>query len=124
MEHSAQGARRRICRQITLRCPSRCSHSLGSGNACAAPTACGWANGTSRTHDAAPALDEAARKIERSPKSGLAAPRRCPTLARSGRGGFKSERYWVVFSITQPLAIVGVFYDAADSPNRLSCIDR
>ena len=64
------------------------------------------------------ALEEASRKIEKSPAAGLAAPRPYPRLARSDRLWTKAGRYWIDYEPTTPV-IVGVFYETANIPGRL-----
>ncbi len=64
------------------------------------------------------AVQQAERRIERSPDGGLPAPRPYPLLARSGRAWVKAGRYWVAYSRTTPPVIVGIFHDTADIPSR------
>ena len=64
------------------------------------------------------ALDTAERTIQRTPETGLAAPRPYPELAAPGRAWIKAGRYWIAYSLGKPPVIVGVFYDAADIPGR------
>jgi plasmid stabilization system protein ParE len=63
-------------------------------------------------------LEEASRKIEKSPTAGLAAPRPCPQLARPDRLWVKAGRYWIAYEPTTPV-IVGVFHETANIPGRL-----
>ena len=65
------------------------------------------------------ALDQAEVRIEHDPNRGLPAPRPYPELARNGRAWIKSGRYWIIYTLTDPPVILGVFYEAADIPNRL-----
>ncbi|MGA9865874.1 MAG: type II toxin-antitoxin system RelE/ParE family toxin [Acetobacteraceae bacterium] len=64
------------------------------------------------------ALAKAEARIENEPAAGLPAPRPFPTLRRDGRAWIKTGRYWIVYSVTRPPVVLGVFYDAADIPNR------
>jgi hypothetical protein len=65
------------------------------------------------------AVDEAKQRIESNPAAGLAAPRPYAQLANPGRSWIKVGRYWVAYSTTRPLVIVGVYYDMADIPRRM-----
>lgn len=65
------------------------------------------------------ALESAWQVITTSSAAGLPAPRPYPQLARPGRAWVQAGRYWVAYRTRQPLAIVAVFYDAADIPGRL-----
>jgi plasmid stabilization system protein ParE len=65
------------------------------------------------------ALDEAERKIERSPAGGLPAPRPYPWLARPGWAWVKAGRYWIGYRQRPRLIIVAVFFETADIPTRL-----
>jgi plasmid stabilization system protein ParE len=65
------------------------------------------------------ALDAGERQIENDPASGLAAPRPYPLLARPGRAWIKAGRYWIAYRTRQSPAIVAIFYETADIPNRL-----
>jgi hypothetical protein len=65
------------------------------------------------------ALDEAERRIERNPSTGLAAPRPYPKLARPGVAWIKEGQYWVSYTTTSPPVIVAVFYETANIPDRL-----
>nr|WP_239992120.1 type II toxin-antitoxin system RelE/ParE family toxin [Rhodopila globiformis] len=65
------------------------------------------------------ALEAAWKRIVANPAAGLAAPRPYPALASRGRAWIKSGRYWIAYSTTDTPVIVGVFYDAADIPNRV-----
>ncbi len=65
------------------------------------------------------AVSEAMEKIERNPMAGLAAPRPYPSLAQPGAAWIKAGRYWVLYSISQPPVIAGIFYEAANIPRRL-----
>ncbi|HWK48216.1 MAG TPA: type II toxin-antitoxin system RelE/ParE family toxin [Stellaceae bacterium] len=65
------------------------------------------------------AMADAIAKIERNPGAGLAAPRPYPSLAKPGRAWVKAGRYWVMYRTTKPPVITGIFYDAADIPDRL-----
>jgi plasmid stabilization system protein ParE len=64
------------------------------------------------------ALDEAERRIDRSPEVGLSAPRPYPLLARPGRRWLKAGRYWVAYRTSVPPVIIGVFFEAANIPDR------
>jgi plasmid stabilization system protein ParE len=64
------------------------------------------------------ALEEASRKIEKSPNAGLAAPRPYPRLARPDRLRIKAGRYWIAYEPMTPV-IVGVFYETANIPGRI-----
>lgn len=66
----------------------------------------------------AAALAEAESRIEHDPSAGLPAPRPYPGLAREGRAWLKAGRYWIAYATTQPPAIVGVFFEAANIPGR------
>jgi hypothetical protein len=50
------------------------------------------------------------------------APRSYPEIARPGRLWIKSGRYWIAYSPNNPPVIVGVFYDTADIPGRISLL--
>jgi plasmid stabilization system protein ParE len=65
------------------------------------------------------ALESAWQAITTDPAAGLPAPRPYPQLARPGRAWVQAGRYWVAYRTRQPLAVVAVFYDAADIPGRL-----
>jgi len=65
------------------------------------------------------ALAQAEISIERDPAAGLSAPRPYPNLASAGRVWTKSGRYWIAHTITRPPVVLGVFYEAADIPNRI-----
>ena len=65
------------------------------------------------------ALESAWQAIITNPAAGLPAPRPYPQLAGPGRAWVQAGRYWVAYRTRQPLAIVAVFYDAADIPGRL-----
>ena len=59
-------------------------------------------------------------KIVANPAAGLSAPRPYPQLARPGRAWIKAGRYWIAYSTNVPVVIVGVFYETADIPRRMS----
>jgi plasmid stabilization system protein ParE len=63
------------------------------------------------------ALEEASRKIEKSPTARLAAPRPYPSLARPNRLWIKVGRYWIAYEPATPL-IVGVFFETANIHGR------
>jgi len=65
------------------------------------------------------ALAQAEISIERDPAVGLSAPRPYPNLASAGRVWTKSGLYWIAHTITRPPVVLGVFYEAADIPNRI-----
>jgi plasmid stabilization system protein ParE len=65
------------------------------------------------------AVFEAIRRIETDPTAGLPAPPPYPSLILCGRAWLKQGRYWFFYSVTEPPVMMGVFYDAADIPNRL-----
>jgi hypothetical protein len=46
------------------------------------------------------------------------APRPYPDLARDGEAWTQAGRYWGAHTSGKPTVILGVFYDAADIPNR------
>ena len=48
---------------------------------------------------------------------GEKAPAKRPT-AKPGRAWTKAGRYWIAYSTVTPPVILGVFYEAADIPNR------
>jgi plasmid stabilization system protein ParE len=48
----------------------------------------------------------------------LPAPRPYPDLARDGEAWTHAGRYWIAHTTSKPPVILGVFYDAADIPNR------
>lgn len=64
------------------------------------------------------ALEEASRKIEKSPAGGLTAPRPYPQLACPDRLWIKAGRYWIAYEPTI-LTITGVFHETANIPGRL-----
>lgn len=64
------------------------------------------------------ALTAAWGKITADPAAGLPAPRPYPRLAQPGRAWIKAGRYWIAYSTRPPVAIVAVFYDAANIPGR------
>lgn len=64
------------------------------------------------------ALVEAAVLIERDPSAGIAAPRPYPQAAKPGVAWIKVRRYWIAYTTTGPLVILGVFHDTANIPNR------
>lgn len=70
------------------------------------------------------ALAEARDRIEQNPAAGLAAPRPYPYMARPGMAWLKAGRYWISYVTTKPTVITGIFYDAADIPNRIRDADR
>jgi hypothetical protein len=49
----------------------------------------------------------------------LAAPRPYPALARLDFRWVKEGPYWVAYMTEPSLAIVGVYHEAADIPNRV-----
>jgi plasmid stabilization system protein ParE len=65
------------------------------------------------------ALAKAAETIESNPGAGLPSPRPYPGLAQPETAWIKVGRYWVAYRITNAPLIVGVFYEAADIPNRI-----
>jgi plasmid stabilization system protein ParE len=64
-------------------------------------------------------LERASGRIVRAPNAGLAAPRPYPALARLGFRWVKEGPYWVAYMTEPSLAIVGVYHEAADIPNRV-----
>lgn len=66
----------------------------------------------------AAALAQAEARIERDPGAGFSAPRPYPDLAREGRAWTKAGRYWIAYSTTRPLVILGVFHETAGIPGR------
>jgi plasmid stabilization system protein ParE len=48
----------------------------------------------------------------------LSAPRPYPDLARDGEAWTHAGRYWIAYTTAKSPVILGVFYDAADIPNR------
>jgi plasmid stabilization system protein ParE len=67
----------------------------------------------------AAAMQQASDAIEHDPAAGLPAPRPYPQLARPGLAWVKAGRYWVAYTTAPRLLITGVFYDAANIPNRI-----
>ncbi len=65
------------------------------------------------------ALTDAWDRITADPTAGLPAPRPYPRLARAGWSWIKAGRYWIAYGQRPPVAILAVFYDAADIPRRL-----
>ena len=65
------------------------------------------------------AIETAARRILVAPSAGLSAPRPYPGLAKQGRLWLHVHRYWIAYTLTEPPAIIGVYYDAANIPYRL-----
>lgn len=65
------------------------------------------------------AMASAEVRIEHNPLAGLPAPRPYPWLADLGFHWIKSQRYWIAYTGNEPLAIVAVFHDTADIPNRI-----
>jgi hypothetical protein len=64
------------------------------------------------------ALVQAEAMIEAAPAEGLPAPRPYPDLARPGIFWRHQGRYWIAWRQFPRLAIIAVFYDAADIPGR------
>ena len=64
------------------------------------------------------AVDRVKARIERAPDSGLSAPRPYPKVRAAGVKWMLEARYWFAYSIGEPRAIIGIFYAAADIPNR------
>lgn len=67
------------------------------------------------------ALREAWEKITADPAAGLVAPRpyKDHGIDRPGIAWVQAGRYWIAYRTRTPLAIVAVFYDAANIPGRL-----
>jgi len=64
------------------------------------------------------ALVAAADRISRSPMLGLKAPRPYPELIFQDRLWVKAGAYWIAYSPTPPVTILGVFHEQADIPGR------
>jgi hypothetical protein len=64
------------------------------------------------------AIEEASRKIEQNPSTGLAAPRPYPKLVRPDRAWIKAGRYSMTYSATTPPVIVGIVFETANIPHR------
>ena len=64
------------------------------------------------------AIRQAAASIERTPGSGLPAPRPYPELAHEGERWIKEGRYWIAYSLTAPPVILAVSSDQAHLPRR------
>jgi plasmid stabilization system protein ParE len=71
------------------------------------------------TRNLVAALESAWRTIKANPTAGLPAPRPYPELARPGRAWVHAGRYWIAYNARPPVAIIAVFYDAANIPGRL-----
>ena len=66
------------------------------------------------------AVETACNRIVNAPVKGLDAPTPYPSLSRFGFQWIKEGSYWFAYTNTPPgLVIAGVFYDAADIPNRM-----
>lgn len=67
------------------------------------------------------ALHEAWEKITADPSAELASPRpyKDHSIERPGVAWVQARRYWIAYRTRAPLAIVAVFYDAANIPGRL-----
>jgi len=62
---------------------------------------------------------QASAAIESGIAAGLPSPRPYPTLARPGRTWLKAGRYWFAYRTSPQPAIVAVFYETANIPQRL-----
>jgi hypothetical protein len=62
------------------------------------------------------ALHTAMRRIAAG--QSVPAPRPYPDLTRDGEAWTYAGRYWIAHTTAKPPVILGVFYDAADIPNR------
>ena len=67
------------------------------------------------------ALQEAWEKITADPAIGLAAPgpNKDHGIERPDIAWVQAKRYWIAYRTRAPLAIVAIFYDAANIPGRL-----
>ena len=65
------------------------------------------------------AMERASERISRRPDAGLAAPRPYPSLAHLGFRWVKEGSYWIAYALRDAPAIVGVFHESADIPNRI-----
>jgi len=66
------------------------------------------------------AIEDANRRISRSPSSGIPAPRPYPGLARRGLLWVKSGAYWFGYVASRDAAVVAaVFHETANIPDRL-----
>jgi len=65
------------------------------------------------------AVEAAKQRIADAPAAGLPAPRPYPQLKKPGRLWLKQGRYWISYSISDPPAITGVFFETVDIPGWL-----
>ncbi len=65
------------------------------------------------------AIAAASDEIDRNPGGGKPAPTPFPDLALPDRAWIKSGRYWFLYSTTEPLVIISIFFETSDIPNRL-----
>jgi plasmid stabilization system protein ParE len=65
-------------------------------------------------------LEQASIRILGSPHSGALAPGPYPVLAKYGLRWIKVGPYWIAYEVATRATIIGVFYETADIPNRLS----